>query len=111
MEDTKGKDEQQWIPGLTPTSPKIIRQIVGLVVEIGVKTIFSNFCYTFGGKIYLQLQGGPIGARVTMAVAQLVTEYILERYRDIFLESRVEDFRLWNVSIYVDDSRTIVDRF
>ena len=57
LEDTKGKDDQQWVPGLTPTSPKIIRQIVGLVVEIGVKTIFSNFCYTFGGKIFLQLQG------------------------------------------------------
>ena len=46
-----------------------------------------------------------------MAVAQLVTEFLLEKYRDIFLDSKVEDFRLWDISNYVDDSRTIVDRF
>ena len=43
----------------------------GIMVEIGIRALFTNFCYTFGGKIFLQQAGGPIGARITMACSRL----------------------------------------
>ena len=48
--------------------------LVARVCEIGVRTIFQNFIYSFGGHNFIQMLGGPIGARVTMAAAKLVMQ-------------------------------------
>ena len=42
-------------------------EIIARVVKIAIRVVFENFCYEFGGKTFLQLFGGPIGARLTMA--------------------------------------------
>ena len=57
-------------------TPEIRRDLLGLVVQVAIQVLLQNFCYTFGGRIYHQLWGGPIGARITMAVAQIVMEFI-----------------------------------
>ena len=49
-----------------------IREIHTRVAEIGVRFLFENFPYKFGGETYQQSSGGPIGARVTMAAARIV---------------------------------------
>ena len=54
---------------------KIKKQLMGLAVELAVVFFFKNFCYTFGGKKFIQIDGGPIGARLTMAVAQIVMQF------------------------------------
>ena len=46
--------------------------IIARCCEIGVRTVFENFTYKFGGKFYKQMEGGPIGARLTMCAARLV---------------------------------------
>ena len=38
-------------------------------LEIAVKFLFSNNLYQFGGRTYLQKDGGPIGLRATMCIA------------------------------------------
>ena len=48
---------------------KIQKLLMGLAMELAINFFFKNFCYTFGGKKFVQLNGGPIGARLTMAVA------------------------------------------
>ena len=42
--------------------------------EIAVRTVWTNFCYEFGGEIFLQREGGPIGVRLTMACSRLVMQ-------------------------------------
>ena len=64
---------------LKPTE-KQKRLLMGMVCQIAIQVMFGNFAYTFGGKIYKQKKGGPIGARITMAVAQIVMEYIWKRF-------------------------------
>ena len=91
-----------WIfPSRTPTEAEK-RIMLGRMAEIGVRIIFSNFCYTFGGKNYIQMAGGPIGARVTMAAARLVMQNWSEQYRQI-LEKASLDIKLFTG--YVDDNR------
>ena len=48
------------------------RMAVAQVVAIGVKTMFRTHVYTFGGKLFHQKRGGPIGLRGTGAVARVV---------------------------------------
>ena len=63
--------EYVWVfPDKSPTRRQK-RIMVAVMAELGVKTLFDNFCYKFAGHSYLQMSGGPIGARVTMAAARL----------------------------------------
>ena len=75
---------------------------MGLAMETAVVFIFRNFCYTFGGKKFVQLSGGPIGARITMAVARLVMQNWKDKYNQILKASKIEEILS---GLYVDDSR------
>ena len=65
------EDEWEYNKNHKPTEAEV-REIVARVAEIGIRTIFENFCYRFGGKVFIQMKGGPIGVKVTMACARLV---------------------------------------
>ena len=53
-------------------SEKEERILISIAIEISVRFFFSNFIYTLGGEHYIQCSGGPIGARLTMALARLI---------------------------------------
>ena len=94
----------KWVfPNPNPTEHQI-RQIMGRVCEIAVRTIFENFSYRFGGETFQQSEGGPIGARVTMACARLVMQDWGESYRKILEEAKLLVDYLRG---YVDDGRQI----
>ena len=82
-----------------------IRKLIAAALEIVVKFFFKNFLYTFGGDVYEQGFGGPIGARLTMAVYRLVMQSWHEHYREILKCSKIEELL---GGIYVDDGRAIV---
>ena len=64
-----GADSQWIFPNETP--PKsVVRKLLAKVVEVGVKTSFDQHIYTFGGRIFQQVEGGPIGSRLTMVCAR-----------------------------------------
>ena len=72
------------------------------MTEIGVRALFENFVYSFGGKNYLQLTRGPTGARVTMCAAAIVMQVWSRQYR-AFL-SKIS-LRVDLLAGYVDDGR------
>ena len=74
--------------------------------EIAVRTVWQNFCYEFGGQIYLQSEGGPIGTRLTMACSRLVMQEWAEGYREILDKSEVT---VYSHDGYVDDARQNTD--
>jgi hypothetical protein len=94
--------EEDWVyPPVTPTEEQR-RKIIGHVAEIGTRTIFENFCYRFGGKAYHQLEGGPIGARVTMCAARMVMQHWAREYTGILIQAGL---RIPLMTGYVDDGR------
>ena len=100
-----GKEEElekQWAFKNKEVTEEQKREIVARVVEIAIRIVFENFCYDFGGKIYLQLAGGPIGARLTMACARVVMTEWGEEYLRILNKAGV---RTTLLKIYVDDVR------
>ena len=62
----------------------------------------ENFSYRFGNKVYKQMSGGPIGARITMACSRLVMQQWGHAYTTILLKANIK-LRLFGN--YVDDVR------
>ena len=78
--------------------------LMGLAMEIGVVFFFNNFTYTFANEVFLQMFGGPIGARLTMAVARLVMQTWKDNYDEILERSQIEQLLS---GLYVDDGRNL----
>ena len=72
------------------------------MLEIGIIVAMCSHLYTFNGVTYIQLLGGPIGLRLTAALANLVMAYY-----DITLKKLLsrESIRLLLSFRFVDDSR------
>merc|ERR1711954_458926 len=104
------RDKLQWVHKPPPRNVKIRRKILGKAIEVGVKILFTTFAYTFGGKIYHQLDGAPIGTRIACAAANLVMEYLWDRVRAYFRDSG-QGFKLWLALNFVDDARCWVTTF
>ena len=67
----EGDGEHQWVyPAREPTE-KQKRMIVARCCEIGVRTVFENFTYKFGGETFKQMEGGPIGAQPNHVCSQV----------------------------------------
>ena len=73
-------------------------------LEIAVIFMFTHHVYSFGGENYLQSDSGPIGLRITMAVARLVMGEFGERMREILAEA---DIKILLEGLFVDDGRYI----
>ena len=103
--ECSGKDKNTQIVWVFPDKSPTDRQkkvLVSRMAEIGVRTLFENFCYKFAGHSYIQLSGGPIGARVTMAAARLVMHHWSVQYRQILEKSGLAVKMFGG---YVDDGR------
>ena len=61
------------------------RILISIAIEISVRFFFSNFIYTFGGEHYIQCSGGPIGARLTMALARLIMQDWSDKFSRILM--------------------------
>ena len=48
-----------------------------------MRTVFENFTYNFGGRIYLHKDGGPIGNRLTIACSRVIMQDWGEKYLEI----------------------------
>jgi hypothetical protein len=92
LNSKKGNVETQWNFPRTQPSPEQIREIQARCVEIATRFIFQNFCN--------KSSGGPIGARVTMAAAQLVMSDWGEKWRIILEKAAV---KVPQLDGYLDD--------
>ena len=68
----KSKDGKNWIDSKREIMDSEKRKVVAMVVKILVNLIMSSHVYCFGGKFYLQADGGPICLRSTACLAALI---------------------------------------
>ena len=96
-----GLDNVWQFPDDQPT-PYQQRVLLSKMARIGISVLWTNFMYEFGGEVYIQMEGGPIGARCTMAASRLVMQTWSEGYQAILDVSGVTTDALKG---YVDDGR------
>merc|ERR1712059_32555 len=64
-------DSEQWrFPDITPSEYQL-KLMMAACLAVGVATTFRLHTFTFGGNLYQQLFGGPIGLRLTCCVTKL----------------------------------------
>ena len=78
--------------------------MIGMIAQIGIRILWETYCYNFGGKTYLQGEGGPIGQRPTMAASRLVMEEFFAEYRKVLEQAEV---KIMLMKVYVDDGRQL----
>ena len=66
--------QDQWIfptlrNGLTAMEKRLV---IAKVLKTSTLAMFKTHTYSFGGKYYLQVKGGPIGLKSTCCIARLV---------------------------------------
>ena len=100
-------ESKQWLFLRNKPCKTVIKELMGLVCEIAINVLWKNYCYTFGGKIRIQREGGPIGQRPTMAASRLVIMDFFKKYREILLRS---DLKISLLKVYVDDGRQVTSK-
>ena len=73
MAQDSGVQDQWEFPtlrnGLTATEKRLV---IAKVLKTSILAIFKTHTYSFGGKYFVQVKGGPIGLRSTCCIARLV---------------------------------------
>ena len=96
-----------WVwPDKEPTEAEM-KILMAIMLEVSIKFFYDNFVYSFGGKNFVQSSGGPIGARLTMAMSRLVMQQWWEDFDKILSGSNI-DCKMR--AIYVDDGRMIIKK-
>ena len=98
-------EEDQWVFPPVQLTKMEKKELVATVVQVAVKAIFRTHMYQFGGRLYHQMSGGPIGLRATGAIARIVMGDWDQKMKKILTENGIE------VEIsarYIDDIRDIL---
>ena len=102
MKNKENSEDEQWYFHRKNPPEEVLRELIGMVAEVGIRILWSNYCYDFGGETYIQEEGGPIGQRPTMAASRLVVEDFFECYEEILKKA---ELRVTLMKVYVDDGR------
>ena len=101
----KHKNDEMWKFSKFEPTAMDKKKLLAKGVELAVKIMYNTHLYTFGGKIYQQRSGAPIGLRGSGASLRLIMNLwdrkVLDLLEDIKLIPRVA-FR------YVDDIRKLL---
>ena len=104
IEKGDGTKTNKWIHASEPSEEQK-QMMLALVLMKAVETSMSNHTYRFGGKIYKQSDGGPIGDELSQAVARLVMIWWDRKFLEIC--TRLE-IRILFFTRYVDDTNLAV---
>ena len=108
LKDVMSKEidsDTQWVFKKNEPEGSKMRSLIAKVIEIAIRTSFSDHIYTFGGDIFHQTRGGPIESRLTMMCARLVMSWWVERAKD---QMRKAEMDIWLSGVYVDNLRFLV---
>ena len=73
-------DKWKWDKVRPPTL--IQKKMVALVLMAATRITLTSHLYTFDGKLYRQLDGGPIRDNITQIAARLVIYTFMKRYKE-----------------------------
>ena len=98
-------DEKQWVFPKVEITKLEKKLIISEVLRLGVETMFDTHMYTFGGRIFKQSEGGPIGLRSTCAVARVIMNRWDAKWKD---KLKINNIDLECDARYVDDGRAVL---
>ena len=67
-------EDEKWTKGRVPSDERDKKVILGRVMDIAVRKVFSSNAYTFAGKLRVQSDGAPIGLDLSGEIGRLEME-------------------------------------
>ena len=101
----KSRDLKNWRHRKIPLTEAQKRMIEARTIEIAILTSMNNHLYSFGGKVYIQTSGGPIGLRFTACLAAVLMKIWDRAWLDLLEREGIETLLYKR---YVDDSRNLL---
>ena len=98
----KSKNSANWRDSKRDIFDSDKKKIAAMVIEVLVNLVMTTHVYTFGGKVFLQRDGGPIGLRSTASLAALVMKIWDRAWVQL---CRNESLELHDYFRYVNDFR------
>ena len=98
-------DQEQWRFPLVKLTEEEKRMIIAEVTKIITEAMFDTHIYTFGGKMFKQKKGGPIGLRGTCAIARLIMCHWDLKWKEVMRRNRIT---LEEYMRYMDDGRAFL---
>ena len=96
--------QDQWVfKNLEPTNTEM-KILLGACLCVGIQTVFRLHTYSFGGRLFQQVSGGPIGLRLTAIVAKIRVAVWLMEIRDTLNHNSIYVVLCF---FYVDDIRLL----
>ena len=95
-------DEEKWDFPTAEYTDLEKKNMMAACLEIGVRAIYDLHTYQFGGKIFAQTDGGPIGLSITGACSKVVMGVWSVKVNKILIENNI---KIWLASGYIDDMR------
>ena len=82
------------------------RQMLALLLELMIVRVMGNHAYSFNGTNKLQLEGGPIGLKLSGALAKVVMLSWSRRFKALTSSALLDSagFDLYMLMFYVDDT-------
>ena len=110
QETVKEENKLFFPPERSPTLEEE-REMVALALEIAVKVAVGNHLYSFNGSVRLQLQGSPIGNRLSGALAKVYMLWWCQAFLKVLAAAMVSIpyFSLYLLLFYVDDTILSMD--
>ena len=68
----KSKDPKSWRDTNREIFKTDEKKIFAAVMDVMINVAMATHVYSFGGKVFLQADGGPIGLKLTAALAALI---------------------------------------
>ena len=103
---TRGDQEQWRFPSVKLTEEDKL-EIIAEVAKIVTEVMFDTHLYSFGGKVFKQRKGGPIGLRGTCALARFIMCHWDLQWKDLLTMNRVT---LVDYMRYMDDGRAFLSQ-
>ena len=98
-------DTDQWLFPSIKLTEEEKKLIIAEVVKICTEIMFENHLYTFGGKVFRQKRGGPIGLRGTCAIARLVMANYDRKWMKLMEDNKI---KINSYMRYMDDGRAFL---
>ena len=98
-------DEKQWRFPKVEITEQEQKLIMSEVLKLAVETMYDTHMYSFGGTVYKQTEGGPIGLRSTCAVARVIMSRWDMKWKERLAMNNIQ---LETDARYVDDGRAIL---
>ena len=97
--------EKQWIFRTKSYPAPIKKRLMAGVLKVGGRAVYGHHVYSFGGEDYVQIDGGPIGNRLTMCLSEIRMMMWSRRLMKILEKLGM---RVLLSICYVDDLRYVV---